>query len=425
MSTAYEATLEYLFQQLPMYQRVGPVAYKKDLGNIRALCEALGNPQDCFPSIHIAGTNGKGSTANMLAACLQAAGHRVGLYTSPHYRDFRERMRVDGALPPETFVVDFVRKHKALLEDVRPSFFEITVAMAFVLFAEAQVDMAVVEVGLGGRLDSTNIITPLLSVITNISYDHQNLLGNTLPEIAGEKAGIIKGGVPVVIGERQAETDPVFVAKATEVDAPLTFAEDRVQVEELRAGTYAIRESGAPGHAELAVEVGGPYQAKNIQTTLAALSQLPHPWKIGEKALRNGLSKISQYTGFMGRWQVLQNDPLVICDSAHNVAGITAALSGLKSWPVEDQHFVLGMVTDKDAIKMLSLFPSKAHYYFCRPEVPRGRDATELQQAAAQLGMMGEAYPSVGAALAAAKKQVAQNGVVYVGGSIFVVAEVI
>jgi dihydrofolate synthase/folylpolyglutamate synthase len=425
----YEATLDYLYSQLPMYQRVGAVAFKKDLTNIRALCEYLGQPQEQFPSIHIAGTNGKGSTAHMAAAVFSAAGYKTGLYTSPHYRDFRERVKVNGALMEREYVIGFVEAHHLFFEQLKPSFFEITVAMAFDYFARQQVDIAVVEVGLGGRLDSTNIILPLLSVITNISFDHQQFLGNTLPEIAGEKAGIIKQGVPVVIGETQPEVELVFKEKAAQEEAPIVFADQHVKAllkeEGLEFSTYDVYVGNQLALPGLLLNAHGPYQHKNLQTLLQALRSLPEKWRPDERAIRLGLKELRERANFLGRWQLLGEKPTILCDSAHNEAGLRVAVEALEKQTYDQLHIVLGMVSDKDAGKALRHFPEKGKYYFAKPDVPRGLEATQLQETAAKLGRIGKAYSSVKEALEAARRAARENDLIYVGGSIFVVAEVV
>ena len=312
----YQKVLDYLYKQLPMYQRQGPIAFKKDLTNIYALTKVLDNPHESFPTLHIAGTNGKGSTAHLLSAILQAAGFKVGLYTSPHYRDFRERIKINGELIPPSFVLDFVNNHYRHFKDIQPSFFEISVAMAFKAFRSAGVDIAVIETGLGGRLDSTNILQPLLSIITNISFDHQQFLGNSLPEIAGEKAGIIKSNTPVVIGERNPQTDIVFENKAAKETAPIYFAEDYFSVKEkstdLSHTIYQIYEDGKLWLDELKTNIHGTYQAKNLRTVICALKQLPVVWRVDETSIRNGLFEMKQLTNFIGRWQILQQDPLIV-----------------------------------------------------------------------------------------------------------------
>ena len=425
----YQETLDYLYRQLPMFQRIGAAAFKKDLTNIQQLCEALGNPHQQFKSIHIAGTNGKGSTAHMLSAIFQSAGYKTGLYTSPHYRDFRERIKLNGELLPEQWVVDFVDRHQYLMEEIKPSYFEITVAMAFCYFAEQKVDIAIIEVGLGGRLDSTNIITPELSVITNISFDHMQFLGDTLELIAGEKAGIIKPGVPVVIGETQAETKPVFLAKAEAEGSPISFADhhlDATVVESDYTGsTYLVTRDGEPYLIHLRTELYGDYQRYNLQTVLQAVDHLAEDWHITEEHIRQGLGNLRTLSRFVGRWQLLGEDPIILCDSAHNEAGLRFVVEQLARIPHEQLHIVLGVVNDKDLSKVFPYLPRDARYYFSRPDVPRGLDAQELADRAHTAGIVGSVHTSVTDALASAKKAAGKDDLIFVGGSIFVVAEVV
>ncbi len=429
--TDYQATLDFLYRQLPMYQRVGATAFKKDLTNIRALLEELGNPHEQFASIHIAGTNGKGSVAHLMAAALQAGGMKTGLYTSPHYKDFRERIRIDGQQANTAFVVDFVKEIKPLLETIRPSFFEITVAMAFTYFARQEVDIAVVEVGLGGRLDSTNVLTPELSVITNISFDHQQFLGDTLPLIAGEKAGIIKPGVPLVVGETQEETAPIFRRIAKEKEAPLVFADQRFWArpvrQDLANSWLQVARQQRPYFSDLQVNLRGPYQHLNIQTALTALEVWQeHQAKrfLPFKAIEKGWRELRKLTGFQGRWQVIGEQPIVLVDSAHNEAGIQYVMDYLKEWSGQ-VHIVLGVVNDKDLAKMLPLYLVNARYYFAKADIPRGLAADQLQATAKEYDLSGRAYMSVRNALKAAKGAADKDDLIFVGGSIFTVAEVI
>jgi len=430
---AYREALDYLYAHLPMFQRIGPAAYKKDLGNTLALCEYLGNPQHKFPSIHIGGTNGKGSVSHLLAAFCQMSGLKTGLYVSPHYRDFRERIKINGQYIPRKRVAEFVQIHREKIEEIQPSFFELCVAMAFDHFARERVDIAVIEVGLGGRLDSTNVITPLLSVITNISYDHQNLLGDTLPLIAGEKAGIIKPGVPVVIGETHPESAPVFLKKAAETRSPIVFADQHFQVLEKetdswRTTTYDVFRDDKPYLENLEVDMAGPFQQKNIATALQA-------WELAWPALpgrptpplktQHPTLKTAKLTRFMGRWQVIGQNPTVLCDSAHNEAGLRLVLERLAATPFRQIHFVLGFVNDKSVEPVLALFPPGARYYFAKADIPRGMEATLLREKAATAGLHGRAYSSVKNALRAARRAAAADDLVVVTGSIFVVAEVI
>lgn len=429
----YRDALNYLYAQLPMFQRVGPAAYKKDLGNTLALCAYLDNPHTKFKSVHIAGTNGKGSVSHMLAAACQAAGLKTGLYVSPHYKDFRERIKIDGQYISRKQVVDFVEKHRAKIEEIQPSFFELCVAMAFDYFAREQVDIAIVEVGLGGRLDSTNIITPLLSVITNISYDHQNMLGDTLPLIAGEKAGIIKPGVPVVIGETHPESAPVFLKKAAETGSEIVFADQQFELVEAsppnwKTAHFSVFKQGRLFLEKLDVDAAGPYLQKNVTTALQAWEWLDLPERTGPPKLeifQTGLKNLKRLTRFIGRWQLIGQKPTVLCDSAHNEAGLRTTLEAIKSAPFRQLHFVTGFVNDKSVDPVLALFPPSARYYFAKANIPRGLEATALREKAASLGLPGRAYSSVKNALRAAKRAAAPEDLIVVTGSIFVVAEVL
>lgn len=423
----YQQTLDFLFNQLPMFQRIGKQAFKKDLTNIRLLCEALDQPQNKYPTIHIAGTNGKGSTAHILAAILQAYGLKVGLYTSPHYKDFRERIKINGQLATEQFVIGFVATHQESWKTVQPSFFEITVAMAFEYFAQEQVDVAIIETGLGGIYDSTNIVQPILSIITNISYDHQNILGDTLPKIATSKAGIIKPDTPVVVGERQLEVENVFLSTAESKNAPIYFASDHFEalpvLVNLEGTEFDVYKNHELLYEELQTQLYANYQYRNLQTVLQAVELLPYP--ISEKQLRLGLKNIQSLTRFIGRWQILGSNPTIICDSAHNEAGIELSMSQLLHTPHEALHIVMGVVKDKDLSKMLPYFPEEATYYFAKADIPRGLDTKILKEKARDYGLLGENYASVVEALEAAKSSAKKEDLIYVGGSIFVVAEVI
>lgn len=425
----YKATLEYLFSHLPMYQRIGKAAYKKDLTNTLALCRHLGDPQQQFPAIHIAGTNGKGSVSHFLSAIFQAAGYKTGLYVSPHYKDFRERIKINGQYISRKFVIDFVRDNRSFLDELQPSFFEMTVGLAFQYFANQKVDIAIIETGLGGRLDSTNILTPEISIITNISYDHMNMLGDTLPLIAFEKAGIIKAKVPVVIGETQLESKEVFLQVATEKKAPVIFADQHFVCKPLKkTGTgfsCHVYKNGQPVYQHLEVNAFGTYQYKNLITVLQAVDLLKKQWKISETAVRNGLSQLRNLTRFMGRWHIIGQQPLIICDSAHNEAGIREAMIELGQAPARQLHIVLGFVNDKSISDILPLFPQHAVYYFAKANIPRGLEATILKENAAQVGLSGKAYSSVRLALKAAKRKASPDDVIFVGGSIFVVGEVL
>lgn len=423
----YEQTLEYLFTQLPMFSRVGAAAYKADLTNTIKLCEALGNPQHQFKSIHIAGTNGKGSTSHMLASILQTAGYKTGLYTSPHLVDFRERIKIDGIYCSKEFVVDFTKKIKPLIEAIQPSFFEITVAMAFSYFAEQKVDIAVIEVGLGGRLDSTNIITPEVSVITNIGLDHTQFLGNTIPEIAGEKAGIIKKDIPCVISEYTAETRTVFDAAASHTSisyAPgvysiqdAKYAHESLQVDLINNVTGATN--------TYSLDLNGSYQAKNVLGVLTTIDILQTKgWKITHENIATGLSKVKINTGLYGRWQVMGNNPTTVVDVAHNVAGIQTLLAQIALLHYNQLHLIFGMVKDKDIDSVLALLPAHATYYFTKAQIERAIDAHELQEKAGTYGLMGNTYLHVNEAIAAAKKQAQPNDLIVVCGSVFLVGEI-
>ena len=403
----YLNTLNWMFSQLPMYQRQGKTAFRKDLTNSIALSKHLNFPESTFKTIHVAGTNGKGSTSHMLASVLQEAGYKVGLYTSPHLKDFRERVKINGKLINKIEVINFIKNHKAFFEANNLSFFEMTVGLAFDCFAKHKVDVAVVEVGLGGRLDSTNIIIPEVSVITNIGFDHTQFLGETLPEIAFEKAGIIKNRVPVVIGEYQKEVFPVFEKIASENSSPLFLAPN------INNNIYTS-------------DLKGSYQIHNIKTVLQAIEVLKTKgFVISEKNSRNGLQKVVKNTGLLGRWQVLNEQPKVICDTAHNAEGLRYVLKQLQEEKFDQLHIVLGVVNDKDLKTVLPLFPKNANYYFCKPNIPRGLDEFELQQQCAKFNLMGVAYSSVALAYKAALNNAKKNDLIYVGGSTFVVAEVV
>ena len=403
----YLETTQWLFSQLPLYQNVGKSAYKADLSQTLKLAKQLNHPEHQFKSIHVGGTNGKGSTAHMLASVLHEAGYKVGLYTSPHLKDYRERIRINGEMISENFVVDFVAANKSFFESNALSFFEMSVGMAFAYFADEQVDIAVVEVGLGGRLDSTNILNPEVSVITNIGLDHTQFLGTTLESIAGEKAGIIKPNTPIVIGETQSETEGVFRAKAVEEQAPIYFADQLVET------SYPTSLKGA-------------YQIHNLRTVLQTVKILnSEAFTIPIKAVQQGLLKVNENTGLRGRWEVLGSSPTIICDTAHNSEGLRLVFQQLQSEKFQYLHVVLGMVNDKDILPLLELFPKQAQYYFCIPNVPRGLEASQLTQIFTEHGFEGSIYPSVKDALKAAKQSASYDDLIYVGGSTFVVAEII
>jgi dihydrofolate synthase/folylpolyglutamate synthase len=420
----YRDTMNYLYGALPMYQRIGAAAYKANLDNTLALCEALGNPERKFKSVHIAGTNGKGSTSHMLAAILQAAGYRTGLYTSPHLKEFTERIRINRNEVEQEFVVDFVDRMRPTLDRIQPSFFEMTVGMAFDYFARQEVDIAVIEVGLGGRLDSTNAITPELSVITNISWDHMALLGNTLPKIAFEKAGIIKPGVPVVVSERQEEVEDVFISRAGQLGCDLLFASDIIQLDHQSHG-YDVYQGGGVWLEALNPELKGRYQEKNLPGVLASVLMLMElGYEISNEAVKEGIAHTTQLTGLKGRWQVIRDNPLTICDTGHNEAGIRAVVGQLRNTPHERLHMVIGMVNDKDISNILNLLPREAVYYFCMANIPRAMDARELATQAAAFDLRGTVEPDVNAALRKATAAAGPGDVIFVGGSTFVVGEV-
>ena len=435
----YEQTLDYLYQRLPMYQRVGASAFKKDLSNTQALCEFLGRPERRFQSVHIGGTNGKGSVSHLLAAAFQQAGLRVGLYVSPHYKDFRERIRINGRYISRAAVVDFVQRCMPVIEKIQPSFFELTVAMAFDHFARRRVDVAVVEVGLGGRLDSTNVITPALSVITNISFDHMDMLGNTLPLIAGEKAGIIKPGVPVVVGERGGETDPVFEQKAAAYGSPIAFAQDEYAIEPVaisdwKRSFFAVKKKATGATQTIEVEAAGPYLAQNLCTAFAAWDRCCNasawrPHALSPDLLPLALPRLRALTLFRGRWEVVSEAPLALADSAHNEAGLRLLFGAVQSYREAHKpkglRVVCGFVNDKDISKALQAAPADAHYYFAKANIPRGLDANLLRDKAREFGLVGTAFPSVRKAYRAALRDaVAADDLVLVCGSIFVAAEV-
>ena len=428
----YSETLAYLYDQLPMFQRVGIAGFKKGLGNTLVLMEAMGHPERQFRSVHVAGTNGKGSSSHLLAAALQAAGYKVGLYTSPHLREFTERVRVNGQELEADYLVQWVARWRSLFEEVEPSFFEMCVALAFCYFAEQRVDVAIVEVGLGGRFDSTNVITPLVSLITNISFDHQALLGNTLVEIAGEKAGIIKPGVPVVISQTQAEVAGVFEREAAAKLAHYVFADQIYSAgfaaepsPETGLRPLVITQHGRPYLPNAELGLPGDYQQFNLPGVLATLDELRAlGFRLTEAAVRTGLRQVTQLTGLRGRWSIIGRRPTVVCDTAHNPAGLQLVMAQLQRLPHRQLHLVIGAVNDKDVASMLGLLPPAATYYFCAANIPRALPAQELAQQAAAHALRGEAYGSVAAAVAAARAAAQVEDVIFIGGSTFVVAEV-
>lgn len=423
----YLETVDFLFNQLPVFQKEGAVAYKPGLDTILKLDAAFDHPHQQYASIHVAGTNGKGSVSHLTASVLQEAGYRIGLFTSPHLKDFRERIRVNGVMMPEQAVTDFVEHYLQSPErTLQPSFFELTTLMAFDWFAKQHVDIAVIEVGLGGRLDSTNIIHPLSSVITNISFDHMALLGNDLTSIAGEKAGIIKPGVPVVVGHANEEVRAVFHQKAEACVSPLHFAEDQFEIELMTKGevvTLHVYEEGVLLYKDMPCALEGWYQSENAATVLTLLRTLPDSWKLSEAHIRNGFLHVIRNTGLRGRWETIGIDPTIICDTGHNEGGIRFVVRQLRATPHEQLRIVIGMVNDKDYHAVLSLLPQEARYYFTQAAIPRALSAAELAAAAAEYGLKGQAYPSVKEALEAAKKECRPNDLIFVGGSTFIVAE--
>ena len=424
----YQQTLKYLYEKLPMFTRIGVAAYKNNLDNTIKLLAHLENPERKFKAIHVAGTNGKGSTSHMLAAILQEAGYKTGLYTSPHLKDFRERIKINGEMMDERSVVDFVKKNQAFIEEIEPSFFEVTVAMAFQYFAKHKVDIAIIEVGLGGRLDSTNVILPEVAVITNISFDHMNLLGNTLPEIAFEKAGIIKKNIPVIIGQLQEEVKQVFLAKAEAENAPIRFASKEWEIGESQVINQLrkVSLSKADFRINVTLDLTGSYQLKNVKTVLSAIEEIRlKGFKISNQNIISALGQVKKLTGLIGRWQILGEQPLIICDTGHNEDGISEVLKNIEATPHQNLLMVIGMVKDKDISKILSLLPKNATYFFCSPDIPRAKPSKELAQEAANYGLIGDAYPDIKTALSAAKKQADANDFIFIGGSTFVVAEVV
>lgn len=404
----YHETLNWLFNQLPMYQLQGASAYKKDLTNVHLLMDYLGHPETQLQCVHVAGTNGKGSSSHMLASVLQEAGYKVGLYTSPHLKDFRERIKINGEMISEDFVCDFVNQHQSFFETNDMSFFEMSVGLAFDYFAKEKIDIAIIEVGMGGRLDATNIITPLVSVITNIGLDHTQFLGNTLAAVATEKAGIIKSNIPVVIGEYNPDTQPVFLATAKANHSKIYFASDLIT-------------TNYPS------DLIGDYQVHNKKTVIQTLSVLNQntTFQTTESHWEKGLSQVVKNTGLQGRWQQLGDFPKIICDTAHNTHGLTIVLNQIQKESFEGLHIVLGVVNDKDLDEVLPLFPKNAIYYFCKPNIPRGLDATILAQKANGFGLIGEIYNSVSDAYEKAKQNAQSSDFIYVGGSTFVVAEIL
>lgn len=424
--TSYQDALDFLFQQLPMYQRHGKRAFRPGLENIKFFLEKMGNPHLQFQSIHIAGTNGKGSTAHIIAALLQAKDLKVGMYTSPHYADFRERIKINGQLIPEEKVLHFVNQYHDLILETEASYFEMTVAMAFDYFAQAEMDIAVIETGLGGLLDSTNVIQPLLSIITNISYDHMDILGSTLPEIAFQKAGIIKKSTPVVIGETQAETAPVFKSRALEEQSPIRFADEIITIESLQVEQAAqclkVNKEGKLWLDQLRFDLLGDYQIQNLKTALAAITLLPN-YTFEEAEIRKGLAHIRQSSYFIGRWQVLGEQPLIITDAGHNEAGIQLSMEQISSYDYDQLHLVIGFSTGKDHQKLVDLMPDEATYYLTQPTVPRRLPVAELEPLFSEKKVDYTLYPQSDKAIQAALNQARPKDLIFIGGSSFMVAD--
>ncbi len=419
----FQDTLEYMYRLLPMYQRVGNVAFKKDLTNTISLLEVLDNPQHSFKSVHIAGTNGKGSSAHMLASVLQSAGYKTGLYTSPHLKRFTERIRIDGREADEAFVCDFIERLRGHIEIIQPSFFEITVAMAFDYFARSKVDIAVIEVGLGGRFDSTNVINPLISLITSISYDHMDMLGNSLSEIAFEKAGIIKQGTPAVISETQEEIREVFISKAMEMKSEIHFADQEFTIKPIDIGNEFLVHAGSASF-KIDTDLGGFYQAKNIPGVLKVVELLRKMgFKITDTHLMGGLKTVVKRTGLKGRWQKISENPLTICDTAHNEAGVAFLIRQIAQISYDQLHIIWGSVEGKEIEKILNYLPGDAFCYFCQADIPRAMPADFLKTKAEALGLKGLAYKDVNEALAAARNRAGAGDFILIAGSNFIVAE--
>ncbi len=427
----YQQTIDFLFSSLPAFHRIGKAAYKDNLDNSNALDSYFGHPHKHFRSVHIAGTNGKGSVSHMIASVLQEAGYKTGLYTSPHLKDFRERIRVNGVMIPESEVVEFVENYSDVIGSVKPSFFEMTVALAFLHFSRSNVDVAVIETGLGGRLDSTNIILPELSVITNIGHDHFDLLGDTLDKVAREKAGIIKMKVPVVVGESRTETNDVFIAKAKETGSDIVFADEKYssisETTEILSGfrKYKLVNSETGYKTEIEIPLGGDYQAKNLITLFSVIDVLKSKFEISDENVINGIKNVIKNTGLQGRWQVLKDKPFTVCDTGHNKEGLEFVIKQIERIKKNRLHMVIGFVNDKDLSSVLPLFPADAIYYFARASVPRALDENILKMKAEQYGLKGDSYSDVKSALNAAEKNCSPNDMIFIGGSTFVVADVL
>ena len=429
MTMNYEETIEYLYNSAPMFQKVGSSAYKEGMENSFLIDSHLNHPHTCYKTIHVAGTNGKGSTSHLLASILQEAGYKVGLYTSPHLLDFRERIKINGQMISKEFIVDFVAEHAAFFETIQPSFFELTTGMAFAYFAKKKVDIAIIEVGLGGRLDCTNVISPILSIITNISLDHTNLLGNSEEEIAKEKAGIIKSNIPVVIGEAEGKVKDVFeevyqAKNATHDDSKIIFAQQQNPILSSNLLPSGYWEFETNEYPELIYELGGFAQEKNAATVLCIIDLLKRNLlSISPKAVYKGFRYVLENTGLMGRWQILQHNPKIVLDTGHNIGGIQYIVQQLSAERFEKLHIVFGMVNDKDVSSVLSLLPENAVYYFTQAAIPRALNAESLQKQALEFGLKGENYSTVAAAFSAAKQAASKKDFIFVGGSTFIVAD--
>ncbi len=425
----YKQTVAFLYDQLPMYSRIGNIAYKKDLFNIIELCAVLGNPHTTFKSIHVAGTNGKGSTSHMLAAIFQASGYKTGLYTSPHLKDFRERIKVNSIVCSELFVIDFVKKIQHTIQKIQPSFFEVTVAMAFEYFAQQQIEIAIVEVGLGGRLDSTNIVQPVLSVITNIGYDHVPMLGNTLAEIAYEKAGIIKNNVPVVIGEKLPETELIFEQQATKHKAPIHFAQKEWTVLDWEYKNHQLLIDIDCHHKKeretYTLDLIGLYQTKNILTVLETIHQMQlQGWNISTVVAKKALTEVKKITGLHGRWEIVHQHPTIILDVAHNVDGMKQIVNQLEITDYNHLHIIIGMAKDKDIIDVLKLLPHNATYYFTKAQIPRALSEKELSEKASSIGLKGKSFSNVNTAINFVLQEATSDDLILICGSVFLVGEV-
>ncbi len=426
----YQETLDFLYAQLPMFQRIGAQAYKPSLDNTIALCNAIGNPQQQLKTIHIAGTNGKGSSSHLLASVLQSNGYKTGLYTSPHLLDFRERIKIDGVMVSQQYIVDFVHQNLKNIEEIKPSFFELCVAMAFQYFSDEKVDIAVIEVGMGGRLDSTNIIHPEVCLITNISYDHMQFLGDTIPKIAAEKAGIIKPNTPVVISEEQEECKHVFIEIAKEKNASIYFANSEIKVEYLEKSSNEFScfkaQNSFLNENEIKCSLPGSYQQKNLAGVLKTIEILKlKGYQLTDTNVLDGIKNVKELTGLRGRWEVLKHNPLCIADTGHNEDGISEILKQLNKTSYKQLHWVWGMVNDKAPDKVFKLLPQEAIYYFCKPNIPRGLDADECKKLAENYKLLGKSYNSVSNAYSAALKNADKEDLILIAGSIFVVAEVL